>query len=298
MKTLKTILAYALCATTIIACDNDNTTENEEVTLPKNISRDLASRYPDAKIDHFFLQKDQSDVTEITFTDKDGLSNEAHYKDEKWLSNRKSLSFETYSDFIPNKVQVALLQHGYSNTSNFNYVFEDSQISFKQKQYQFVFTDSYDSGMGELENDVYNLIIAEDGTVLSINHYQLCSPSIFPYDQRAFCQLAQDKYPNSKLIGSTYDGRNVIIFIKDENIVKNVTIYEDNGKMTWIKTWYSLDLNTTLPESVIADKNEYESQHPNASLASMCYEEDSTGSYYGLEYCQSKVGEIVYFKVK
>ena len=226
MKALKTILACALCATTIIACNKDNTNDNEEITLPKNISRDFFSRYPDAKIDHFFLQKDQSDVTEITFTDKDGLSNEAYYKDEKWLSNRKKLSLDTDYDLMPNKVQVALLQHGFSSSTKYDYAFEDSQISFEQKQYQFVFIDSYDYGMGEVENYVYNIIIAEDGTVLSINDYQLCSPSIFPYDQRAFCQLAQDKYPNSKLIGSTYDGRNVIVFIKDENIT---TIHHKNN---------------------------------------------------------------------
>ena len=303
MKTLKTILACVLFAASFTACDKDDEPENsEERNLPENIKSDFSIRYPDVKLDYFCLFGDSLDLAEIAFLDKDGLSNMAYYKGDKWLSNRKTITSDVDSTFIPEKVYDRLSKLEISNVQVFEHIFEDSKSGIELKQYQFAFIGPYNPGTGEINNYANNIIITEDGTLLSRNDYQLCDPvKIHPHNHTEFIQFAQSKYPRVKTLGSTYDGRNVIVFISDENIVKHVVIYkdDDNNKISWVKTWYPLDINTTLPESAMADKNEYESQHPEAKLTAIRFEEDPSGSYYGFTfYLSEDRGEMIVSKVE
>ncbi|MBR4621658.1 MAG: hypothetical protein IKO46_11840 [Salinivirgaceae bacterium] len=304
MKTLKAFLTCALMATTIIACDknnDDNTDDSHLKDLPENIQGDFSSRYPDAKVDGFCLFGDSLNMAEIDFYDKDGLSNMAYYKDGKWLSNRKKINLDADSDLVPEKVHDTFSKLGIPNEQIIEHIFEDSKSGIEQKQYQFAFVGTYNFGMGEIGNYANNIIIAEDGTLLSHNDYQLCDPvKIVPYDHTEFIQFAQSKYPEAKILGSTYDGRNVVVFISHEKIVKHVVIYkDDNNKLSWVKTWYPLDINTNLPESAIEDKNDYLSQHPDAKLTAIRYEEDATGAYYCFTfYLTIDSGEIISSKIE
>ena len=304
MKTLKAFLSCALMATTIIACDknnDDNTDDSHLKDLPENIQGDFSSRYPDAKVDGFCLFGDSLNMAEIDFYDKDGLSNMAYYKDGKWLSNRKNITLEADSDLIPEKVHDTFSKLGIPKAQIIEHLFEDAKSGIEQKQYQFAFVGTYNFGTGDINNYANNIIIAEDGTLLSHNDYQLCDPvKIVPYVHTDFIQFAQSKYPEAKILGSTYDGRNVVVFISHEKIVKHVVIYkDDNNKLSWVKTWYPLDINTNLPESAIEDKNDYLSQHPDAKLTAIRHEEDATGAYYCFTfYLTIDSGEIISSKIE
>ncbi len=304
MKTLKAFLTCALMATTIIACDkndDDNTDDSHLKDLPENIQGDFSSRYPDAKVDGFCLFGDSLNMAEIDFYDKDGLSNMAYYKDGKWLSNRKKINLDAASDLVPEKVHDTFSKLGIPKAQIFEHIFEDSKSGIEQKQYQFAFVGAYNFGMGDINNYANNIIIAEDGTLLSHNDYQLCDPvKIVPYDHTEFIQFAQSKYPEAKILGSTYDGRNVVVFISHEKNVKHVVIYkDDSNKLSWVKTWYPLDINTNLPESAIEDKNDYLSQHPDAKLTAIRHEEDATGAYYCFTfYLTIDSGEIISSKIE
>ena len=304
MKTLKAFLTCALMATTIIACDknnDDNTDDSHLKDLPENIQGDFSSRYPDAKVDGFCLFGDSLNMAEIDFYDKDGLSNMTYYKDGKWLSNRKKINLDAASDLIPEKVYDTFSKFGIPKAQIFEHIFEDSKSGIEQKQYQFSFVGTYNFGMGEIDNYANTIIIAEDGTLLSYNDYQLCDPvKIFPHDHTEFIQLAQSKCPEAKILGSTYDGRNVVVFISHEKNVKHVVIYkDDSNKLSWVKTWYPLDINTNLPESAIADKNDYLLQHPDAKLTAIRHEEDATGAYYCFTlYLTIDSGEIISSKIE
>jgi len=339
MKTLKAFLTCALMATTIIACDknnDDNTDDSHLKDLPENIQGDFSSRYPDAKVDGFCLFGDSLNMAEIDFYDKDGLSNMAYYKDGKWLSNRKkinldadsdlipvidildkdgpsnmvyyewmsnskNITLDAASDLVPEKVHDTFSKLGIPNEQIIEHIFEDSKSGIEQKQYQFAFVGTYNFGMGEIDNYANNIIIAEDGTLLSYNDYHLCDPvKIVPYDHTEFIQFAQSKYSDAKILGSTYDGRNVVVFISHEKNVKHVVIYkDDSNKLSWVKTWYPLDINTNLPESAIADKNDYLLQHPDAKLTAIRHEEDATGAYYCFTfYLTIDSGEIISSKIE
>ena len=202
---------------------------------------------------------------------------------------------------VPEKVHDTFSKLGIPNEQIIEHIFEDSKSGIEQKQYQFAFVGTYNFGMGEIDNYANNIIIAEDGTLLSHNDYQLCDPvKIFPYDNTDFIQFAQSKYPDAKILGTTYDGRNVVVFISHEKIVKHVVIYkDDSNKISWVKTWYPLDINTNLPESAIADKNDYLSQHPDAKLTAIRHEEDATGAYYCFTfYLTIDSGEIISSKIE
>lgn len=302
MKPTSIFLACALFAATIAACDKDDSTDDSHLKyLPENIQGDFSSRYPDAKVDGFCLFGDSLNMAEIDFYDKDGLSNMAYYKGGKWLSNRKNITLDADSGLIPEKVYDTFSKLGIPNEQIIEHIFEDSKSGIEQKQYQFAFVGTYNFGMGEIDNYANNIIIAEDGTLLSYNDYQLCDPvKIVPYDHTEFIQLAQSKYPEAKILGSTYDGRNVVVFISHEKIVKRVVIYkDDSNKLSWEKTWYPLEINTNLPESAIADKNEYSLQHPDAKLTEIRYEEDAKGAYYSFTfYITQDGGEVIYSPVK
>lgn len=302
MKHTSIFLACVLFAATIAACDKDDSTGDSHLKdLPENIQGDFSSRYPDAKVDGFCLFGDSLNMAEIDFYDKDGLSNMAYYKGGKWLSNRKNITLDADSGLIPEKVYDTFSKLGIPNEQIIEHIFEDSKSGIEQKQYQFAFVGTYNFGMGEIDNYANNIIIAEDGTLLSYNDYQLCDPvKIVPYDHTEFIQLAQSKYPEAKILGSTYDGRNVVVFISHEKIVKHVVIYkDDSNKLSWVKTWYPLEINTNLPESAIADKNEYSLQHPDAKLTEIRYEEDAKGAYYSFTfYITQDGGEVIYSPVK
>lgn len=302
MNGLKAILTYVIFATILTACNNDDTIDDsEDHSLPENIANDFFARYPDAIIDHFYLQRTESEATEITFTDKNGLSNLAVYQNDDWLSNRKEINIEADYDLIPQEVYDAYAQSGVKGYSHYEFIFEDSKIGFEQKQYQFIFCGPYDYGMGIVENYDNNIIILEDGTLLSYNDHHMGSPIIWPYDHRPFKQLAQDKYPDAKVIGSTFDGTNMTIFINENGTIKHVIICPKSNykEMTWIKTWYPLDINTELPDFAIANKKEYEAQHPEAVLTSIKYEEDNSGKYYGMTFHLTKdYGEVIYSEIK
>lgn len=302
MKPTSIFLACALFAATISACDKDDSTDNSHLKdLPENIQGDFSTRYPDAKVDYYFSQNEQLEVTQITFIDRDGLSNMVYYKDGKWISNRKNITLDADSGLIPEKVYDTFSKLGIPNAQIFEHIFEDSKSGIEQKQYQFAFVGPYNFGMGEINNYANNIIIAEDGTLLSYNDYRLNDPAkIFPYDHTEFVQFAHSKYPEAKILGSTYDGRNVVVFIIDSKIVKHVIIYkDDSNKISWVKTWYPLDINTALPESAVTDKNEYSVQHPDAKLTAIRYEESSEGAYYGFTfYVTLDGGEVIYSPVK
>jgi hypothetical protein len=302
MKPTSIFLACALFAATIAACDKDDSTDDSHLKdLPENIQGDFSTRYPDAKIDGFCLFGDSLNMAEIDFYDKDGLSNMAYYKEDKWLSNRKNITLEADSDLIPEKVYDTFSKLGIPKAQIIEHLFEDAKSGIEQKQYQFAFVGTYNFGTGDINNYANNIIIAEDGTLLSYNDYQLCDPvKIFPYDHTDFIQFAQSKYPDAKILGTTYDGRNVIVFISHENIVRHVVIYkDDSNKLSWVKTWYPLDINTDLPESAVADKNEYLLQHPDAKLTAIRYEESAEGAYYAFTfYITLNGGEVIYSPVK
>ena len=287
-RTIFNLLACALAALLIMSCGKE-TPVPVKPAVDEMVEWDFHSRYPDATIsDCWEIEEDGSTVAKFDFIDGDGNKCFAVYKDGMWMITEKTYDVDNFLYAIPRKVARTYIGTGienevYHRDSDWYYVHEIARSGIVKKQYEFLCTAPFDDGYDTAENLVYDIVIDEDGTLLTCTH-DIYNPSIWWYDITTSLNAVRSKYPAATVLGAVNDAGNNVLFIRDDGIVKTVTTKNRGYGFVWTQTSYPLDINTPLPDSVLADKEKYASAHPDKPFYALSSVEFPEGSFYGLTF--------------
>ena len=133
-----------------------------------------------------------------------------------------------------------------------------------------------------IENEVYHRG-SDWCTLLTCVHYHF-NQSIWWYDITSSYWAVRNKYPSATMLGAVNDGGRNVLFIRDNGIVKTVTTKDLGDDFVWTQTSYPLDINTPLPESVLADKERYAAEHPGKPFYALHVVDFPEGHFYGLTF--------------
>lgn len=284
------LLICALSALVIMSCEKE-TPVRPQRALDHYIELDFFSRYPGVSLTDFSEYEDSKDgktVTGIHFVDGNGIQGFSVYKNGMWMITEKNYDVEDFLYAIPRKVARTYIGTGIENEvyhrgSDWYYVHEIARRGISKKQYEFLCTAPFDDGYDTAENLVYDIIIDEDGTLLTCAH-DVFNPSIWWYDITTSMDAVRNKYPGATILGAVNDAGNNVLFVRDEGIVKIVTTKNRGDGFVWTSTSYPLDINTPLPESVMADKERYAEKHPDKPFYALSAVDLPEGHFYGLTF--------------
>ena len=287
-RTISNLLVCALTALLILSCEKQ-TPAPSKPGLDPTVEGDFHERYPDATIsDSWEIEQEGSTVTKFEFIDGDGFNCCTIYKDKRWMITEKTYDVEDFLYAIPRKVARAYIGTGIENEvyhrgSDYYHVHEIARCGFEKKQYEFRCLAPFDDGYDTAENLVYEIVIDEDGTLLTCVHYYF-NQSIWWYDITSSFWAVRNKYPDATMLGAVNDGGNNVLFIRDNGIVKTVTTKNRGNGFVWTRTSYPLDINTPLPESVLADKEKYAAEHPEKPFYALYAVDFPEGHFFGLTF--------------
>ena len=287
-RTIFNGLACALTALLIVSCDKESPVPARPALDP-TVEWDFHSRYPNASIsDSWEIEQEGKTVTEFDFIDGDGFECTTIYQDREWMITEKTFDVEDFLYAIPRKVARTYISTGIENEvyhrgSDWYYVHEIARRGFDKKQYEFRCVAPFDDGFDTAENLVYEIVIDEDGTLLTCVHYHY-NQSIWWYDITSSYWAVRNKYPSATMLGAVNDGGRNVLFIRDNGIVKTVTTKDLGDDFVWTQTSYPLDINTPLPESVLADKERYAAEHPGKPFYALHAVDFPEGHFYGLTF--------------
>lgn len=250
----------------------------------EQVLRDFRIRYPKAGIAEISNWDEGS--TEIHFTDADGLDGVAIYLGETWMITEKTLYEDDFLFAIPRRVARTYVGTGIENedySSDYSYIVEVSRNGLDKKQYEFHCVAPFADGSQEVENLRYSIIIDEDGTLLECSHSSF-NRSVWWYDIRSSIACVKSKYGDVPILGAVNDAGNNVLFIRDHGNVKTVTMRDNGYGIEWVDTRYPLDMNTVLPASVLADKEQYEAAHPGQGFYALSSVDRPEGLFYGLTF--------------
>ena len=298
MKSIFLKITLAITLLSICSCDRESNGPINN-NLPANIELDFYRRYPGADITEFTQWNDKNS-TYIHFTDTNGLSSTAIYLDNDWMLTQKEFDKENFLFQLPRNIARAYIGTGVDNedySSQNSYVIEVSRSGIDPKQYEFYFTTTYNDGVYSFNNLANNIVIDENGNLLTRSHSQF-NRSIWWYDIRESIQSVRSRYPSATLLGSVNEGGNNVFFILDNKIQKTVTTRLNYNNWEWEQTKYRLDINTIIPETVIADMEAYEAKHPDSEFYELYYIENKYGSFYGLVFGDEFNSVTIHSKVE
>lgn len=298
MKSIFLKITLAVTLLGIYSCDRES---NDPINnnLPANIELDFYSRYPGTDITEFTQWNDKNS-TFIHFTDTNGLSSTAIYLYNDWVLTQKEFDKENFLFQLPRKIARAYIGTGVDNENFSNpnsYVIEITRSEIDYKQYEFYFTTTYKDDVYSFNNLANNIVIDENGNLLTHNHSQL-NRSVWWYDIGESIQCVRTKYPYATLLGSVNEGGNNVFFILDNKIQKTVTTRRNYNNWEWEQTKYKLDTNTIIPDTVIADMEAYEAKHPDSKFYALYYIENKYGSFYGLMFGDEFYSTTIHSKVE
>lgn len=282
------LLLISFATLLFIACEKETPyTRDPFKTLPREVTVDFIIRYPGVTVTDTYQWNDAKNVvTDIVFVDEEGLTNTAMYNNGKWSVTEKKLNVNDFLFKLPRKVLKAYLGTGIENEeylSDNDYVIEFSRDGLDNKQYEFHCSAPYSDGKETYEHLVYDIVIADDGTLLACSHSSF-NRSVWWYDMSSSIELARRMYNNASILGAVNDGGNNKLFIRDNNILKTITLRDFGNGFEWMETRYPLDVNTSLPEYVIAWQQAYEANHPDDAFRALTHRDTKDGSFYGLTY--------------
>lgn len=198
--------------------------------------------------------------------DKDGLSNKAVYNNGKWSVAEKTFDVGDFIHKLPRKVLKTYLGTGIEDEeylSDNDYVIELFRYGLDNRQYEFHCTSPYPCGNESLQELHYDIVIADDGTLLTCSHSSF-NRSIWWYDMDSSIDCVRSMYGKASVLGAVNDAGRNKLFIRDNDILKTVTMRDMGYGFEWMETSFALDIDTPLPEHVVAEKEEYEHLHPEA----------------------------------
>ena len=300
MKRLSLIVC-AFATLLFLSCEKETpNTKDPFDSISQSVVQDFNYRYPDVIVSDAYQwhDSDKNTITDISFTDQDGLVCKAKYKAEKWMVTEKRFDVNDFLSKLPRKVVCTYLNTGIENEEYLgdnSYVLEFSRNGINNKQYEFYCTAPYMDGDRLVEHLVYSIIIADDGTLLTCSHGEF-NRSIWWYDMTSSIELVRSKYTHASILGAVDDGGNNVIFIREDGILKTVNTHDYGRGYEWVETYYPLDINTALPDHVIAQKEAYEAEHPDSHFyAVWSYEfNNKNGMFYGLTY-GTELNNVTFF---
>lgn len=283
------LLVCAFATLLFISCEKETPyTRDPFQTISQEVTVDFNNRYPGVTVTDAYQWNDvENVVTDIVFSDKEGLTNKAVYNNGKWSITEKKFDVNDFIYRLPRKVLKAYLGTGIEGEEylgdNNHYVIEFSRSGLDNKQYEFRCVAPYTNGNEFIEHLVYDIVIADDGTLLTCSHSSF-NRSVWWYDMSSSIELVRKMYRNASILGAVNDAGNNKLFIRDNGIIKTVTLHDGGYGFEWSETTYPLDINTTLPSHVLAEQQAYEEKHPNDAFYALLHCDTKDGSFYGLTY--------------
>lgn len=280
------LLICAFATLLFFSCEKEAPyTRDPFQTLSQEVAYDFNNRYPDVTVTDAHQWNSVKNVTEIVFIDKEGLTNKAMYNNGKWSVTEKMYDVN-FIYGMPRKILNAYLGTGIEDEeylSDNDYVIEFSRNGLDNKQYEFHCSAPYSDGKEAYKHLIYDIVIADDGTLLTCSHSSF-NRSVAWYDMSSSIYLVRAMYKNASLLGAVNDAGNNELFIRDNDIIKTITLRDFGNGFEWMGTSYPLDINTTLPAHVIIEKQAYEAEHPDDTFYALSHRETKDGSFYGLTY--------------
>ncbi|MBR1574383.1 MAG: hypothetical protein IJ652_06000 [Bacteroidales bacterium] len=283
------LLVCAFTTLLLLSCEKETTyTGNPFRSISQDVTVDFNNRYPDVTVTetHQWKDADKRVVTEIVFTDKEGLTNTSLYTNGKWSITEKQFDCNDFIFRLPKKVLQTYLDTDIPGKTyrlgDDDYVIEFSRNGLDNKQYEFSFV-APSSDENETIWVRYHMVIADDGTLLTCSN-SLVNRSVWWYDMSSSIELVRTMYKKASILGTINIAGNHELFIRDKGIIKTVTLHDSGYGFEWEKTTYSLDIDTALPAYVIAQQNTYEEKHPTETLYALLHCDTKDGSFYGLTY--------------
>ena len=296
---MKKILYYiSALFVSLLNCSCEHTIPDILPTTDEHILTDFKTRFPSADIVDISNWSDGK--TDICFTDADGLDGVAVYLDGIWMITEKTFNTDDFLYTIPRKVARTYIGTGIENedyNSDYFYVIEVSRNGLDKKQYEFNCVAPFVDGTEEIDNLQYDIVIDEDGTLLTCSHSSF-NRSIWWYDIRSSIDCVRKKYGDVHILGAVNDAGSNVLFIRDKGIIKTVTMKDRGYGFEWVDTRYPLNINTVLPASVLADKDEYEASHPGQGFYSLSSVDCPEGLFYGLTFGTELTNTTIFSKAE
>lgn len=267
-------------------------------SLEPTIAKDFNYRYPN--VDIIKTSSYSTDRTDIIFTDGDGFTSTAVYLGDDWMITEKQISIDNYMSLLPRRIIAAYLGTGIENEvfiGDDNYIIEISRRGIRTKQYEFKCHAPYSYGHQVIDNLVYDIVIDEEGTLLTCSHHDYNRSINFP-DISESLTCVQGKYRTAAILGAVNDGGKIVVYIRDNGIVKTVTTHDDGRGFRWENTCFPLNILTALPASVISDKEAFETSHPNQPFYALSTMECPDGIFYGLTFGNELNNTTIYSKAE
>ena len=288
MKKFTILLSSFVVLSLLFSCERTipdvRPTTDPFILTDPYILYDFKTRCPSARI--FDISNRDDGKTIILFTDADGLEGVTIYIDGTWMITEKTFNTDDFLYKIPRKVARTYIGTGIEN-EDYNgdsyYVVEISRNGMTRKQYEFVCSAPFVEGSRLIDNLLYNIVIDEDGTLLTCSHTWF-NRSIWWYDIRTSIECVRNKYGDVPILGAVNDGGNNVLFIRDHDIIKTVTLRDRGYGYEWQDTRYPLNMNTVLPASVLADRKRYEAEHPEEDFYALSSIDCPEGLFYGLTF--------------
>lgn len=282
------LLICAFATLLFFSCEKEAPyTRDPFQTISREVTCDFNNRYPDVTVTDAYQWNDVKNiVTDIVFIDKEGLTNKAMYNNGKWSITEKMYDVNDFIYGMPRKILKAYLGTGIEDEeylSDNDYVIEFSRNGLDNKQYEFHCSAPYSDGKEAYEHLIYDIVIADDGTLLTCSHSSF-NRSVWWYDMSSSIDLVRAMYKNASLLGAVNDAGNNKLFIRDNDIIKTITLRDFGNGFEWMETSYPLDINTTLPAHVIIEQQAYEAEHPDDTFYALSHCDTKEGSFYGLTY--------------
>ena len=294
----KILYCISALLVSLLNCSCEHTIPDILPTKDEHILTDFKTRFPSADIVDISNWSDGK--TDICFTDADGLDGVAVYLDGIWMITEKTFNTDDFLYTIPRKVARTYIGTGIENedynSDNF-YVIEVSRNGLDKKQYEFNCVAPFVDGTEEIDNLQYDIVIDEDGTLLTCSH-SCFNRSIWWYDIRSSIDCVRKKYGDVPILGAVNDAGSNVLFIRDKGIIKTVTMKDRGYGFEWVDTRYPLNINTALPASVLADKDEYEASHPGQGFYSLSSVDCPEGLFYGLTFGTELTNTTIFSKAE
>lgn len=284
MRNVLCVLVF-LISMMISSCERVKN-DNPEKNIPVSILEDFKSRYPNS----ILLKSESFDdykTLYIDYNDQNSLVNTTVYLNGDWKLTQTEFDKRNFMNQLPLKVVKAYMEIGIEMDieqfvrDNNSYVLGISRNGIDKKQYEFYFTAPYRDEAYEIDNLTYTIVIDEDGNLL-YNSHQTYNRSIWMVNIDPSIRCVRERYPDAAIIGAVNDGGKIIFFISDNGVIKTVTTHE-TGKWEWKETSYPINDND-IPQSVLAEADKYEGEHPDVSLYSIHYVETQFGDFYRFTY--------------
>lgn len=247
MKQINFIKYVLICTLFVfsIACDKDDSIKE---SIPVKVQTEFESKFPDARISDYSKYQEpltSEEIWEIEFTINGGYDAKAWYKtDGTWKMTQTKL--KNVSE-LTSEAEEAFASSIYGNEKVYEiYKTERDKIQGN------LYTLAFKLPSQESEDEVSYVFINDDGLLL--NKYTWSE-----YDARSIVSLPEkqfnfinDTYEDAEIRGYINNSGLHEYFILHDETVKFVFFAWSNSKSTWTETRYELDIETVLPDNVIA----------------------------------------------